>query len=99
MKIRAQILAFLLIFTSLSYSVHAAEKNSNKAQMEVRVMEMQQRTQEIKAMDLKHLSATERSELRHELKGMKAEAKQMAPYIYISAGALILIIILILILL
>ena len=87
-----------MLLTSFGYSAQATETHAAAAMTETRAMEIQQRVDQIKAMDFTQLNNAERKNLRHELKDMKTELKQ-GPYIYISAGALILIIILIILLL
>lgn len=100
MKIRIYFVALMMMLSSAAISAKAAEKNLSKEQTEARVLAIKDRVETIKAMDLKHMNRVERSELKHELKDMNKELRQMGPtYIYISAGALILIIILLLILL
>lgn len=90
----------LLMLSGLSFNSQAAIKNATAATAnEVRVMEMKQRVEEIRAMDMSKLSTSDRKAVKHELKDMKKELNQMGPVVIISAGALILIIILILLLL
>ena len=100
MKTKIQMLVMLLMLSGLSFNSKAAEKNSTTEQaQQVRVMEMKQRVEDIRAMDMSQMSTTDRKAVRHELKDMKKELNQMGPVVIISAGALILIIILILLLL
>ncbi len=99
MKTRIYLFALMLLFSGLSVSTQAAAKDLGKAQTEVRIMEMNQRVNEIKSMDLKHLNSSERTGLKHELKDMKKELRAMDGVIYISAGALILIIIILILIL
>lgn len=99
MKTRIYLFALMLLFSGMSVNANAAEKNMTKAQTEVRISEMKQRVDQIRAMDMSHLNATERTGLKHELKDMKKELRAMDGVIYISAGALILIIILLILLL
>jgi hypothetical protein len=98
MKIRIYLFAFLLL-SSLATTMPAAAKNMTKEQTEVRVLEIKQRTDQIRAMDFSRLSITERKGLKQELKGMNKELRTIDPVIYISAGALILIIVLLILLL
>lgn len=99
MKIRIYLFALMLMCTGVAATTQASAKEMSKEQTEVRVAQIQERVHQIKAMDLSHLNRAERINLKHELKDMKSELRNSAPYIYISAGALILIIILILLLL
>lgn len=99
MKIRTYLFALVLLFSGMSMSTAASAKGTAKEQTEVRIMEMNQRVAEIKAMDLSHLNKSERTNLKTELKDMKKELRSYDGVIYISAGTLILIIILLIILL
>lgn len=55
------------------------------------------RLNEIKAMDFKHLSSSERKALRHELKDMKKN--HVVTGIYLSVGAIIVILLILLLVL
>lgn len=99
MKLRIFLFSVLMMCSGITATTQAAVKVESKQQAEVRAEQLKQRLNEIRAMDLEHLNRTDRINLKHELKDMKQELKQMHPYIYISAGALILIIILLLLLL
>ena len=68
-------------------------------QKEERITQIQQRVDEIKAMDRSQLTKAERKDLRNELKNMNKEAKviRTGGGIYISIGALIIIILLLII--
>lgn len=63
-----------------------------------RAEELVNRLEEIKAMDMKSLSRSEKRELRKEVRSIEKEMKTMNGGVYISVGALLVIIILILIL-
>lgn len=76
-------------------AITKTEKTSNSSVVAATLMN---RLHEIQAMTKKDLTASERSALKKEVRGIKQELKQMEGGIYISAGALILILILILIL-
>ncbi len=91
-------LAFILSCTSMT-TAQAATSTLTHEQTEARIAQIKDRVDQIKAMDYTHLSKSDRTNVRHELKDMKKELSTMEPYIYISAGAVILIIILLLILL
>ena len=62
-------------------------------------MEIKQRVDQIRSMDLSHLNKTERIGLRKELKGMNKELRAADPVIYISVGALLLIILILILVL
>lgn len=99
MKFRIQLLAFALLFSCFSYTAQA--KTSNNIELNsARAVEIQQRVQDIKAMNFSHLTMVERKDLKQELKGMNKELREMGPsYIYISVGTLLVIILLLIILL
>jgi len=99
MKIKISLLALLLLCSSIAFTTQASAKNSSKQLTEIRVMEIKQRVEQIRDMDLNHLNKAERHGLRLELKGMKTELRNADPVIYISAGALILIIIILILVL
>ena len=68
------------------------------AQKEERITQIQQRVEEIKAMDKSQLTRLERKDLKNELRDMNKEAKAIRTGgIYISIGALIIIILLLII--
>jgi TolA-binding protein len=72
-----------------------------EAQKEERIQQIQQRAEEIKAMDKSQLSKIERKDLRDELRNMNKEVKaeRRGNGIYISLGALIIIILLLVLIL
>lgn len=59
---------------------------------------IENRVEEIKAMDFSEMSRDEKKEIKAELKTLRAEAKANNNGIYISTGAIIIILLLILIL-
>jgi hypothetical protein len=59
---------------------------------------MLNRLDEIKAMDKSNLKASERKELRKEVREIKKEIKAKGGGLYISAGAIIIILLILLIL-
>ncbi len=62
------------------------------------VTRLKNRVEEIRDMDKKDMSATEKLALRNEVKDIKQTVKKDGGYIYIGGGTLLLIIILIIIL-
>jgi basic membrane lipoprotein Med (substrate-binding protein (PBP1-ABC) superfamily) len=103
-------IAFLMFFAlsaSTAFAKNANLKNAsdNAATKENRltdeeVSRMTKRVEEIRNMDKSELTATEKSELRKELKTTKEKIKKDGGgYIYIGGGTLLLVIILIIILL
>ena len=95
-KIRVFALLLMLSFTALTAS---AKEYATEQQKEMRVTEIRQRVEQIRAMDMSHLDKIERRDMRHELKGMNKELREMGPGIYISVGALIIIILLLILIL
>jgi hypothetical protein len=108
MKKKIFYFALTLLFVSSAITVNASSANKaikekvagmTEAQKEERIQQIQQRAEEIKAMDKSQLSRIERKNLRDELKNMKKEAKATNHGIYISLGALIIIILLLILIL
>jgi hypothetical protein len=66
---------------------------------ENRAIELQNRLQEIKAMDKAELTRIERKQLRHEVREIKKELATKAGGVYLSVGAIILIALLLILLL
>jgi hypothetical protein len=96
-------LAFTLILlvSSLSGSAHPGDLPLEKTpttQPEQRLLEIQTRVEEIKALDKSKLTKAERKELRTELTALKTEARKGGG-IYLSTGAVIIIVLLLIILL
>lgn len=66
----------------------------------VRMIELETRLSEIKAMDIKSMSRTEKKALRKEVRGIEKEMKTMdRGGVYISVGGIIIIILLLILLL
>jgi hypothetical protein len=92
--------AALFVFFSLSAGASTITSDSSIVTTnEVRVQQMQERLQEIKAIDKSSLTKSEKKELRSEVVEIKKEMKAVSGGVYISVGALILILILLIILL
>jgi len=94
----------LLMFISLSVlPVFSSSKNKTEIAAIENTLTKEEastlttRVEEIRDMDKSELSASEKSELKNELKEIKATMKNQ-PYIYIGGGTLILILILLIIL-
>ena len=98
MKIRIYLLAIVLLFAGVN-TASASSKIENKQQAQVRLTEIKDRVNEIRSMDMSQLNTEERTALKTELKGTKTELKQLEPYLYISAGALLLIILILILIL
>ncbi len=103
-------LAFVLLLSLTAITSNAAiidnhgsykEKAAmmSKEQKAARIKEIEGRVHEIMAMDKSTLSKSERSELKHELRDMRKEAKVMNGGVYLSVGAIIIIILLLILIL
>jgi hypothetical protein len=57
------------------------------------------RLDEIKAMDMSELKASEKKEMRKEVRSIKRELREVGGGVYLSVGALIIIVLLLIILL
>lgn len=94
--------AVIMLGLSVSTAV-AADKAPAKeltAQQQAQLQQIQQRVEEIKAMDKSNLTREERKELRSELKAMKKQANAVTGGgVYLSVGAIIIIILLLILLL
>jgi len=92
----------LLMFISLSVSPAFAGKSESKnATTELtkdEVSSLTSRVEEIRDMDKSNLSASEKSELKSELKEIK-ETMKSEPYIYIGGSTVLILIIVLIILL
>ncbi len=109
MKNKIFYFVFTFLFTGSAITANATSGNKairekvagmTETQKEERIQQIQQRAEEIKAMDKSQLTKIERRDLRNELKDMNKEAKAIGHGgIYISlAGIIIIILVLILIL-
>jgi hypothetical protein len=72
-------------------------KTENKLSAEELAL-LTKRVEEIRSMDKSQMTATEKRELRKELKGIKENVRKDGTVIYISGGTLLLIIVLIILL-
>lgn len=91
MKIKSILLATMMLCSTATFTVNAAtaDAGNNKAtvkervagmteeQKKARILQMQARVNEIKAMDKSQLSSAERKALRQELRSMKKEARYL----------------------
>ncbi len=90
-------LLFLVCSTSIASSNAASHTAITK---EARIAAIKGRVMEIRKMNYRQMSATERAEVKSELKDMKKEVRQLHPAgVYVSGTALIVIIILLILLL
>ena len=97
-----KLLTVLAIFLSAQF-VDAKPKNDPKKELteaqQIRLAEMEERIEEIKAMDFKSMSKDEIKSVRSELKEMKEEAKKANNGVYLSVGAIIIILLILILLL
>lgn len=101
MKKIAYFLSMLMLLTALAPAAIAKGESPEKEpspEEEARLEQLDERVQEIKAMDLKAMDKDERKEIRNELRDINKEAKALGGGVYISAGALIVILLLLIIL-
>jgi len=94
-------LAFLLFISVPGFSTENPSKDGAKTETSAaRAIELETRLNEIKSMDLKPMSRTEKRTLRKEVRGIEKEMKTMDNNgVYISVGAIIIIILLLILLL
>lgn len=87
----------LFLSTQLIMAAPINETKNKKGETElteeqkVRLIEIQERVDEIKAMDFSTMDKEEKKDVRMELKEMKEEAKRAGGGVYISVGAIIII--------
>ena len=94
-------LAFLLFISVPGFSTGNPSKDGAKTETSAaRAIELETRLNEIKSMDLRPMSRTEKRTLRKEVRGIEKEMKTMDNNgVYISVGAIIIIILLLILLL
>ena len=92
------IFVFLLLFAASPAMASSTPGTLNET-TEARVLELQNRLEEIKAMDRKELSGSERKALRREVREIKKELAAVSGGVYLSIGAIILIALLLILLL
>ena len=99
-KIVKLITASLFVLFTLPASASAITSDSSIVTTnEIRVQQMSDRLQDIKAIDKSSLTKSGKKALRTEVVEIKKEMKAVSGGVYISVGALILILILLIILL
>ncbi len=92
--------AFSLAMPVLATEISPVISKDIPAESSQRAQEIITRLEEIKAMDIKSMTRTEKRAIRKEVKTLEKEAKQMnGGGVYLSVGALLLIIILLIVLL
>lgn len=110
MRIKTTLFALTMLFL-LSFSANSASfstvatkppsetNNELTEEQKARLEAIQNRVEEIKAMDRSTLTKAEKKALKKELKDMKKEAKAIRGGVYLSVGAIIIIILLLILLL
>jgi DNA-binding transcriptional regulator WhiA len=97
-----KILTILALFLSVQF-VHATPEKDPKKELteaqQIRLAEMEERLEEIKAMDFKSMSKDEIKSVRSEMKEMKEEAKKAGNGVYLSVGAIIIILLILILVL
>lgn len=90
----------LATFAGTTVPAVPASGTKPASEKEARVHELENRLEEIKAMDLSSKSRAEKRELRKEVRHIEKEMKTMSSGgVYISVGSLIIILLLLIILL
>ncbi|SNS59151.1 hypothetical protein SAMN06295967_11378 [Belliella buryatensis] len=102
MKKIAYFLSVMFLFTAFAPAAMAKdvkkEKSELTAEEQLRLEEINNRVEEIKALDFADMTKAERREVKSELKEMRAEAKAMGNGVYLSVGAIIIILLILILL-
>ncbi|AFL84051.1 hypothetical protein Belba_1432 [Belliella baltica DSM 15883] len=102
MKKIAYFLSIMFLFLAYAPIATASDTNKEKSELTVeeqeRLDEINNRVEEIKAMDFADMSKAERKEVRNELKEMREEAKALGNGVYLSVGAIIIILLILILL-
>lgn len=91
--------AFVLLVTLTTPTIAGPSPTPAIPGTEARAASLNQRLQEIKAMDKSDLAGTEKRALRKEVKEIKKELATMSGGVYLSVGAILLIALLLILLL
>lgn len=86
-------------FSRVATTPPSETTNELTEEQKARLQAIQNRVEEIKAMDRSALTKAEKKALKKELKDMKKEAKAIRGGVYLSVGAIIIIILLLILLL
>ena len=104
-KIILVVMAICLSFTLIPFQSSAATSSApastplTKSEESAEAKVLTLRLTEISTMDMSKLNSSDKKNLRHEVRSIKRELKDISGGVYISAGALIVILILAIILL
>jgi hypothetical protein len=97
MKFKIYLVAMFVTLFSVSSQ---AATTMTREQQQARIVQIQQRVQEIQHIDRSQLTSVQRKGLKVELKDMRKEMKSMDPVVFVISGlGLVLIIILLILLL
>jgi hypothetical protein len=101
---KTNLLALIMFMTLSATPLFAAKSTNSETTTEMKssltkeeVSTLTSRVEEIRDMDKSELSATEKSDLKNELKDIK-ETMKSDPYIYIGGSTLLILIILLIVL-
>ena len=97
-KFFSAICVMVLLTLCISFTSQASDHSNIPAHRQEQLQKLEQRLEEIRAMDTKSLSKDEKRALRGEVKTIKKEMKALSGGLYISIGALILIALLLILL-
>lgn len=90
----------LMLVSSTSYAKPHAKSVALSAEQQIRILQIDARVHEIKAMDLASLSRQERKALRKEVVQLKKEAAGIAKGgVYLSVAAIIIILLVLILIL
>ncbi len=95
----AILLAIAIPASSAIIVPDAAMANSSATTENPRAQQLLQRLEDIKSMNKSELTASEKKDLRKEVKGIKKEMKVIKGGVYLSVGAIIIVILLLILLL
>lgn len=93
------LLVLAMPLSSYSYDIVKEEPAKNETANSAEVQRLISRIAEIKAMDMKNMTKSEKKALRKEVREIKREVNALSGGVYISIGALILIALLLILLL
>jgi len=85
--------------TSFASEKNAPAKTAKTAEIPAEVKVMLNRLEEMKAMDKSEMKASEKKELRKEVRTIKAQLKASNNGVYLSVGAIIIVILLLILIL
>ncbi|EKB49469.1 hypothetical protein [Cecembia lonarensis] len=99
MKKLFYLLSMLFLFLAVSPMAMAKKDNPELTEEEKsRLVEIEMRVDEIKAMDFSTMEKAEKKAVRSELKEIKKEAKDLGGGVYLSVGAIIIILLILILL-